>query len=116
MSNIDIIQGIIFLIILGVQSGIFYNKVENLKEDISDLNDEMSDIKKQHEREISALEKEHQSIKITMVNTPAKEDITKLTTEVHHLKVTLVRLEVILEHLAINAGLQIKTDKRHADT
>lgn len=115
MSNIDWIQAGIFLIIFAVQTGILYNKQQNLKEDYDDLSDEFTDYKTATDKEIELLKTNHQTIQLTIVNSPTKDDIKNLSAEVQSLKMTLVRLEVILEHLAQQNGVTLK-ESRHADT
>jgi predicted PurR-regulated permease PerM len=117
MSNLDWIQAVIFMMAIAVQSGMFYNKVTNLKEDLDDLAEDLNNYKISTNKEINVLKMNHQTIQLTIVNSPTKDDIKSLSSEVQSLKMTLVRLEVILEHLAQSQGLSLneKHEKRHAD-
>jgi hypothetical protein len=116
MSNLDWIQGVIFLLVIAVQSGVLYNKIQNLKDDYDDLSDDFTNYKKDNDKEIDILKHNHQTIQLTIVNSPTKDDIKGLSAEVQSLKMTLIRLEVILEHVAKSNNITIKDNGHHGDS
>ena len=92
----DWVQLIVSLIVLFVGAGIAKHKIDNLEERVKKL-----------EYDHDALNQNHQKIELTIVNVPTKEDINKLSNEIQSLKVSIVKLEVILDYMARNKGYNI---------
>lgn len=101
MNSIDWAQVIFYLISLGVVAGIAKQRIDNLVDTTNTLKTELATVKEQH----NVLKDDHHKIKLTVVTVPTKEDMNHLTREVTQLRLTITRLETILEQLAIKTGI-----------
>jgi hypothetical protein len=101
MSSINWAEVIFYLISLGVVAGIAKQKIDTLVEATNQLKAELNDVKNDHDD----LSKEHQSIKLTIVTVPTKDDLKGLTNEVQQLRLAMTRLEIVLEQIASKNGV-----------
>lgn len=113
---------VIVILIIGVaHAGIMWNKVSNLQKQQEDEKKARDAEKEEYEEEIRAMKEEyrkildnHQKLEITIVNVPTKDDINKLTSEIHSLKLSVGKLETILSMMAYGRG--IDPDKKFSET
>ena len=99
----DWVGFIIWAITAAILVGIGKQRVDDLSTRVSSL-----------ETDAKVSKETQHTIQLNAVNAPTKSDINHLTAEIHQLKLSIVRFEVILEHLATQHG--IKTDvMKHRD-
>jgi FtsZ-binding cell division protein ZapB len=101
MNSINWLEVIFYVVSLGIVAGIAKQKIENLIETTSQLKVEIQGLKEDHD----SLKDDHQNIKLTVVTVPTKEDMNNLTREVQNLRISITRLESILEQLASKNGI-----------
>jgi hypothetical protein len=89
MSGSDIIEILIFVVVTAIHAGIVWSKLSDHNERIKAL-----------EGRQSMLSDNHQKIELNIVNVPTKQDMNQLSSEIQGLKISLAKLETILNIMA----------------
>ena len=99
------VEFIIWAITAAILVGIGKQKVDDLTLRVTSL-----------ETDTKVSKETQHTMQLNAVNSPTKSDINHLTSEIHQLKLSIVRFEVILEHLATQHGIKTEALKHHKDS
>jgi uncharacterized membrane protein len=94
--QIDWIELILYFLSLAVMFGIYKQRLHDHSEKLIALR-----------AEVDTLKTNHNDVKLTIVNTPTKDDMVKLGNELHKLQLTITRLGMIIGQLAEKNGIHV---------
>ena len=121
MEHVDWVQLGIFITVIAIGFGVTKQKIADLTTRIKDIEHESDRIGSNKssidslrdrvgilESDSKTLKDTHMSLQLAVARMPSKDDTDSLKKEMQTLGMSIVRLEVILEHLAAKQGIKIE--------